>query len=109
MFKKGKTDLLEIKSIHELPGRIRFHCEALYYIKEFNEEILNNLLSTNIIKKASINSVTRNMLIYYDNTKLDKKDLIKIISEILANYTIFAYKQKRKEGFRRLMELVLMN
>ena len=37
MFKKGKTDLLEIKSIHELPGRIRFHCEALYYIREFNE------------------------------------------------------------------------
>ena len=97
MFKKGKTDLLEIKSIHELPGRIRFHCEALYYIREFNEEILNSLLSTNMIKKASINNITKNMLIYYDNTKLDKKDLIKIISEILANYTIFAYKQKRKE------------
>ena len=75
MFKKGKTDLLEIKSIHELPGRIRFHCEALYYIREFNEEILNSLLSTNMIKKASINNITKNMLIYYDNTNLDKKDL----------------------------------
>ena len=61
MFKKGKTDLLEIKSIHELPGRIRFHCEALYYIREFNEEILNSLLSTNMIKKASINNITKNI------------------------------------------------
>ena len=103
MFKKGKTDLLEIKSIHELPGRIRFHCEALYYIREFNEEILNSLLSTNMIKKASINNITKNMLIYYDNTKLDKKDLIKIISEILSNYTMFAYKQKRKEDSKDIV------
>ena len=103
MFKKGKTDLLEIKSIHELPGRIRFHCEALYYIREFNEEILNSLLSTNMIKKASINNITKNMLIYYDNTKLDKKDLVKIISEILSNYTMFAYKQKRKEDSKDIV------
>ena len=41
------------------------------YIREFNEEILNSLLSTNMIKKASINNITKNMLIYYDNTKLD--------------------------------------
>ena len=32
------------------------------YIREFNEEILNSLLSTNMIKKASINNITKNML-----------------------------------------------
>ena len=92
MFKKGKTDLLEIKSIHELPGRIRFHCEALYYIREFNEEILNSLLSTNMIKKASINNITKNKFIKMVNDiKNENYGSLKTVQLIKDLTDIFLY------------------
>ncbi len=96
MFGK-KQDLFSLKIIHSLPGRIRLNCMALKYLEEFNNDILDNLLDTNIIKKASINNITKNILVSYDNEKIDQDDLIKLVRDILSHYSLYAYKEERKE------------
>ena len=95
MFKK-KQDLFSVNIIHSLPGRIRLNCIALKYLKEFNEEILSNLLDTHIIKKASINNITQNMLIFYDGETITQEDLINLVKDILSHYSLYAYKEERK-------------
>lgn len=95
MFKK-KQDLFSVNIIHSLPGRIRLNCIALKYLKEFNEEILSNLLDTHIIKKASINNITQNMLIFYDGEKIIQEELINLVKDILSHYSLYAYKEERK-------------
>lgn len=95
MFKK-KQDLFGINIIHSLPGRIRLNCIALKYLKEFNEEILSTLLDTHIIKKASINNITQNMLIFYEGDTINQEDLITLVKDVLSHYSLYAYKEERK-------------
>lgn len=96
MFGKNQ-ELFSVNVIHSLPGRIRLNCIALKYLEEFNEDILGHLLDTNIIKKASINNITKNMLVFYDSKKIDQDDLIKLVTDILSHYSLYAYKEERKE------------
>jgi manganese/zinc-transporting P-type ATPase C len=96
MFGK-KQDLFSISIVHSLPGRIRLNCRALGYLREFNEAILKNLLDTNVIREASINNITKNILILYDTKKIKQDELIKLISEVLSHYSLYAYKEERKE------------
>ena len=39
-----KKDLFELNIVHSLPGRIRLNCKAIGYLKEFNEEILQDIM-----------------------------------------------------------------
>lgn len=96
MFGKNQ-ELFSVNVIHSLPGRIRLNCIALKYLEEFNEDILGHLLDTNIIKKASINNITKNMLVFYDSKKIDQDDLIKLVTDILSHSSLYAYKEERKE------------
>ncbi|RDY23306.1 heavy metal translocating P-type ATPase [Romboutsia maritimum] len=96
MFVK-KQDLFKLVIKHSLTGRIRLNCRALRYLNEFNEEILRDLLDTKIIKKASINNITKNILINYDSNMIDQDDLMKIVTEVLSSYSLYAYKEERKE------------
>ena len=50
-----KKDLFELNIVHSLPGRIRLNCKAIGYLKEFNEEILQDIMDLGFIKKVTIN------------------------------------------------------
>lgn len=96
MFNK-KQDLFKVNVVHSLPGRIRLNCRAIKYLEAFNGDILESLLDTNVIKTSSINNITKNILIFYDQKKIQQDELIKIVCEILSSYSLYAYKEERKD------------
>lgn len=50
MFEQRK-DLFELSIVHSLPGRIRLNCKAITYLKDFNEDILKEILELGFVKK----------------------------------------------------------
>lgn len=92
-----KKDLFEITIVHSLPGRVRINCLALEYIKDNNEEILQRLIEFKFIKSATINNITKNSLIYYDDKKSNQEDIKSIFSNILSKYYLQVYRQERKK------------
>lgn len=97
MILKRKPPLLKGNIIHTIPGRIRIGCRALNYLSNFTTEIQNKLLKVKFIKKAVVNNVTKNTLIYYDSNIAKEEDIIKIFEEIISAYSLVAYKKERKE------------
>ena len=77
-----KKDLFELNIVHSLPGRIRLNCKAIGYLKEFNEEILQDIMDLGFIKKVTINNITSNILIIFDKDRIDEADLKNLISDI---------------------------
>ena len=85
-----KKDLFELNIVHSLPGRIRLNCKAIGYLKEFNEEILQDIMDLGFIKKVTINNITSNILIIFDKDRIDEADLKNLISDILNKYYLYA-------------------
>ncbi len=99
-----RKDLFEIRVVHSLPGRIRLNCKAIGYLKEFNEQILKNIIDLGFVKKATINNVTKNILINFDNNRIDEVDLINLISDLLNKYYLYAYKKHREHEASNIVE-----
>ena len=99
-----KKDLFELNIVHSLPGRIRLNCKAIGYLKEFNEEILQDIMDLGFIKKVTINNITSNILIIFDKDRIDEADLKNLISDILNKYYLYAYKQHREREASNIIE-----
>ena len=99
-----KKDLFELNIVHSLPGRIRLNCKAIGYLKEFNEEILQDIMDLGFIKKVTINNITSNILIIFDKDRIDEADLKNLISDILNKYYLYAYKQHRELEASNIIE-----
>lgn len=103
MFEQRK-DLFELKIVHSLPGRIRLNCKAIGYLKDFNEQILKDIIDLGFVKKVSINNLTKNILINFDSSRIDEVDLMNLISEVLNKYYLYAYKQHREYEASNIVE-----
>ena len=96
----GKTPLLKCKVLHQLTGRIRIHCRALYYLKGYEENILSKVEELAYVRQTKISAITANILIHY-NPEVTNPDLIPgNIEEIVSMFSIPAYQQERKEESR---------
>lgn len=97
MILRKKIPLLKCNIIHSLPGRIRIGCRALRYLSGFTMEIQNKLLEIKFIQKATVNNITKNALVRYDSNIANEEDIIKIFEQVVAAYSLVAYKKDRKE------------
>jgi cation-transporting P-type ATPase C len=93
-----KEPLIRCKVLHQIEGRIRIYSRALYFLKEYEEEIISKVESLQYVKHASISVITSNILVYYDAGDMYSHEITKNIEDIIATFSIPAFKQERKEN-----------
>ena len=97
MFGQKKKPLLFCEILHNLPGRVRISCRALYFLAEQADEITERLENLREVISARTSVRTNNVLIYYD-PRLTTSDQIRETTEsIIGSYSLIAYKAERKE------------
>jgi hypothetical protein len=76
---KNRNPLLDlpwpIRTVHLLPGRVRFHVPLMVGQKELPQKSANQLSKINGIKSADFSSITGTFLIYFEG-KIIQPDLI---------------------------------
>lgn len=86
----------EIK--HEIQGRIRFRHPALYKKKEVCQNIERELMNSVGVDRYSTNFLTCSVLVFYDEEKIDKSHIIKIL-DIAISQSRKAKKSKLNHDF----------
>ncbi|MFA8450634.1 MAG: heavy metal translocating P-type ATPase [Bacteroidales bacterium] len=100
LIKHKPLPLLKCKTIHELPGRIRVFCRALEFLPEFQSSIEERLNEFSFIEKATVNPISKRILIFYSKDKIKKEHLIDQIENTIANYSIIAFQRERSKNNR---------
>lgn len=76
---KSRNPLLDlpwpIKTVHLLPGRVRFHVPLMVGQKDLPQKTASQLSKINGIKSSDFSTITGNFLIYFDE-KIIQADLI---------------------------------
>lgn len=97
-----KTSLLKGKIMHGITGRVRIKCRALRYLNTYTQEIEAELLKSMFIKSAKVNIMTENVLIYYDHHARNQEDIHELFEEMIAYYSLQAYRGERNEENAKL-------
>ena len=92
-----KTPLLKCRIIHQLPGRIRVHCRALYYLKRYEKDIQEKIEELAFVRNAKLSVITANILIQYIPDEIYPEMVPGTIEEIISMFSIPAYQQERRE------------
>ncbi|MEI6856263.1 heavy metal translocating P-type ATPase [Psychrilyobacter sp.] len=95
--KKNKLPLMKCFEEHYTKGRLRVKIRALKYLTKYNEELTTQLLMNKSIKDLKISNITHNVLIYFDEEKLSKENLLELIENIISNYSLPAYRDERSQ------------
>ncbi len=92
--------LLKCRVMHHIKGRIRIHCGALYYLKEYEQDILSKVGKLYYVRQVKISIITGNILVHYDPGDINPDLIPGNIEEIISLFSIPAYKRERKEKSR---------
>jgi cation-transporting P-type ATPase C len=92
-----KTPLLKCEIIHSIKGRIRIGIRALQYLEDYSEDLAKNLNNITAIREAHVNSLTKNILIFYDSQVATPEDLLEIVEAVFSSYSLVAHKRERDE------------
>lgn len=101
ILRKG-VPLFKCAVVHSIPGRIRINCRALKHLGKFNRKMEEQLESMNFIKNASINSITKNILIHYDRHLISQDEIVSVFEEVISAYSLIAYKCEREEQAKEI-------
>ncbi len=83
--------------VHELPGRIRFSCPALKYLKPEKNKVEQALLKIEDVQKASFSHISSNALIRYNDSKLNPEVLLEKCAKVLSEFSLVAFRRERLE------------
>lgn len=95
-----KAPLLKCKVLHQLEGRIRINCRALYYLRRYEKDILSKVEELEYVLQANISIITANILIHYNPEEAGPNLIAGNLEEIVSMFSIPAYQQERKEESR---------
>lgn len=95
--RKKPTPLLKITMVHAIPGRVRLNCRALSYLGEVSKDIEDELNKMDFIKEASVNTITKNSLIFYDMEEVTREEIIDFFEHIISRHSLLAYQNEREE------------
>ncbi|MFK5971515.1 MAG: cation-translocating P-type ATPase [Candidatus Marithrix sp.] len=85
--------LLKCEILHRLPGRLRIGCEGLFYLDEEQEQLLRQLQNIASIESAKVNILTKNILIYHDQTVTES--ILEIVESVITSFSLTVYKKAR--------------
>ncbi len=91
--------LLKCKVVHQLKGRMRIYCRALKYLSGYTNEIDCQLSGVIFITSVKITTITSNVLVEYAS-EIAPETILKKTEDIIAQFSIAAYKGERKEKSR---------
>ena len=95
--RKKPTPLLKTTIVHTIPGRIRLNCRALGYLGEVSKDIENELNKMDFVKEASVNTITKNSLIFYDMEEVTREEIIDFFEHTISRHSLLAYQNEREE------------
>lgn len=101
-FRKKEVPLLKTSLVHTTPGRVRVNCRALEYLREVVGDIESELNKMDFIKEASVNYITKNGLIFYDEDEVDRDEVIAFFEHVISKHSMMAYQNEREEERLRL-------
>ena len=92
---KKEQPLIQCDIVHSIPGRVRIKCRALKYLQKQTWDLEKNLNNIAIIKKATVNTITGNVLVYFDSTLADSDEILEIIETVTYTYSLIAHKNEQ--------------
>ena len=104
LLKKKTPPLLKTSIVHTIPGRIRLNCRAVQYLKDVVEEIEEQLNNIDFIKAATVNTITKNTLIYYNKEEVEAEDIVEFFENTISKHTLLAYQREREIKRERLSD-----
>lgn len=96
MLKRTKVQLLKIKVLHSLPGRMRITSAAVKYLGSEMKQVIAGIAGTKGIKKAEYSPVTGNILIEYDPEGASLDKVLETAEDQLGAYSLLAYQRERE-------------
>lgn len=95
--RKKEKPLLKCDIVHSLQGRIRIECRALKHLEDYSEDLTKNLNNISVIKESNVSTITKNILIFYDDKMASAEDIVEIAESVLSSYSLVAHKRERDE------------
>ena len=92
----GKVPILKCEMLHSIFGRIRLSCTALRYLKEYEQEIVNNLMQIDAVRDAKINPVIGTSIVYYNADQLSPDEVLELVEAVISTYSLYVYKKERE-------------
>lgn len=83
----------ELTVIHNIPGRVRFHSDMIYYIND--SSLAERLLQHPFLTSAEYSHHTGNILISFSSS-YTVQDVASILEETLKHYTVDIWKKLKK-------------
>nr|WP_300004102.1 cation-translocating P-type ATPase [Tissierella sp.] len=96
-FRKKEIPLLKTKLVHTTPGRVRVNCRALEFLREVVADIEKELNKMSFVKEASVNYITKNGLIFYDEDQVSREEVIAFFEHVISKHSMMAYQNEREE------------
>lgn len=84
-----------IKVIHSIPGRVRFHSDMLYSLDR--DDIRGRLEIHPSIILASVSEISGNCLIKYNKDRSTLVEITNLLKDILEQYTVDIWKKLKKK------------
>ena len=92
---KKESPLLQCDIVHSLPGRVRIKCRALKYLQKQALDLEKNLNNVAIIKKATVTTITGNVLVYFDSELADGDEILETVETVIYTYSLIAHKNEQ--------------
>lgn len=94
---KKELPLLKCEIIHSILGRVRIKCRTLKYLQKQALDLEKNLNNIAIIKKVTVNTITGNVLVYFDSDIADGEEILETVETVIYTYSLIAHKNERAE------------
>ncbi|SDG46169.1 heavy metal translocating P-type ATPase [Desulfosporosinus hippei] len=94
---KKELPLLKCEIIHSIAGRVRIRCRTLKYLRQQAIDLEKNLNNIAIINKATVNTVTGNVLVIFDSEMADGEEILETVETVIYTYSLVAHKNERAE------------
>jgi len=100
ILRENNEPLLKCSAIHQIKGRIRIYCRALKYLAGYEKDLETLLLAVNFVSSIKISIITSNILVHYHAENAGAELVLKKAEDVVALFSIPAFKAERKEKFR---------
>jgi cation-transporting P-type ATPase C len=93
---KQKSELIEPRVLHALPGRIRLRVAALRWVPDIESRILRDLEHITGVQSVRISFVTTNVLLHYDIDTLSEVGLIDQVRGVFEQLSTYIRRARRE-------------
>ncbi|PID71699.1 MAG: heavy metal translocating P-type ATPase [Desulfobulbus propionicus] len=97
MISVKKVPLMNCEIRHSLKGRIRIYCRGLGYLKEFSEQIIQELADGVAVNSVELSTISRTVLITYNGKEASSDEILERVTTVLGSWSLSAFKEERAE------------